>query len=115
MARIDVDASEVRALAGRLTRSTTRVEARAAAAVRKTAADMTRDAQRLAPVDTGALKGSISADVTGLSAVIGPTVSYGVFQELGTSEMRAQPYLSPAFDRRIGPFQRAIASLGGDL
>ena len=30
------------------------------------------------------------------SVVIGPTVEYGIYQELGTSIMDAQPYLLPA-------------------
>ena len=112
MVTFSVDTSEVRALSRRFAASAATAERRAATAVRKTARDIEADAKRLAPVDTGALKGSISATVTGLSAEVGPTVEYGVYQELGTSEMRAQPYLSPAFDRRVPSFVRALASIG---
>lgn len=28
--------------------------------------------------------------------VVGPTAEYGIYQELGTSKMKAQPYLFPA-------------------
>lgn len=71
-------------------------------------------AKRLAPVDTGALRNSIyvrfsdsnpSTTVTveelpkptnQFSAVIGPSVEYAIYVELGTSFMSAQPYLLPA-------------------
>ena len=116
MAGITVDVSDARAFAARCRTAADAAERRAVAAVRKTARDVQADAQRLAPVDTGALKSSISSTVDtfagGASAEVGPTVEYGSYVELGTSRMAGQPYLSPAFDRRIGPFTRAISKLG---
>jgi HK97 gp10 family phage protein len=59
-------------------------------------------AMRLAPVDTGRLRSSIShelaADARGFVATIGTNVDYAAHVELGTSRMRAQPYLRPALD-----------------
>ena len=94
-----------------------RLGARAAQVVRKTAADIQRDAKILAPVDTGNLRNSISTTTTGdgrtesMTAEIGPTANYGIFVELGTRKMRAQPYLFPAADRHEPAFVEAMARL----
>lgn len=59
-------------------------------------------AKRLAPVDTGRLRSSISRELgrdgRGLFAQIGTIVDYGPYVEFGTSRMRPQPYLRPALD-----------------
>jgi hypothetical protein len=59
------------------------------------------DAEALAPVRTGELKLSVRVDEIGrgiwrISAGTGLPDGRAVFQELGTSKMRAQPYLRPA-------------------
>jgi HK97 gp10 family phage protein len=55
-----------------------------------------------APVLTGALRRSIHTETATTSAgAVGRTgtnVEYGPFQEFGTSRMRAQPFLRPAYD-----------------
>lgn len=54
-------------------------------------------AKMLAPVDTGTLKNSIHVENTGLGKrIVTDSVEYGVYVELGTSRMAAQPYLVPA-------------------
>lgn len=57
-------------------------------------------AKRLCPVDTGRLRSSITEELRhdgdGLVEVVGTDVEYAAFVELGTSRMRAQPYLRPA-------------------
>ena len=57
-------------------------------------------AKRLAPVDTGRLRSSIThsleRDGRGLVGFVGSNVSYAIFQEFGTRYQRAQPYLRPA-------------------
>jgi HK97 gp10 family phage protein len=59
-------------------------------------------AVRRAPVDTGRLRSSIAhelgKDSRGFVARIGTNVEYAPHVELGTSLMRAQPYLRPALD-----------------
>lgn len=55
------------------------------------------DAKIRAPVATGALRNSIDAEEKNkLLWHIHDGVEYGIFQELGTSRMRAQPFLTPA-------------------
>lgn len=67
-----------------------------------------------APVDTGALRNSIYVSLKthnvppteatevlptptdNVSAYVGPSVEYAIYQELGTGEMEAQPFLIPA-------------------
>lgn len=92
----------------------TTVGARAAAATRKTGADITRDAKALAPVDTGNLRASIGTETTGdgragvMTVSIGPTASYGAYVETGTSRAAAQPFLWPATERHLPGWQAAL-------
>lgn len=92
----------------------------ARAALVKTAADIESDAKAFVPVDTGNLKNSISRDVVGLTAAIGPTASYGAYVEFGTSRQAPAAYMGPAFDRRAGFLEKALQQLadrslnGGD-
>lgn len=85
--------------------------------IRKGAADIQRDAKILAPVDTGNLRNSISTTITGdgrtgsMTAEIGPTASYGIYLELGTSRMAAQPFLFPATDRNEPAILAAMAQV----
>lgn len=113
-----LDTSQFRAVAARLATAGDRARGRLATAIVKTGYDIQADAQILAPVDTGALKNSISTSVSGSSASltveVGPTVEYGIWQELGTSTQPAQPYLGPAYDRRIPGLTDAIAQIGVD-
>lgn len=72
----------------------------------KAAVKIERRAKQLAPVDTGRLRGSVAhelgRDGRGLVARIGTDVHYGIFVELGTRRMRAQPFLRPALDSARG-------------
>jgi HK97 gp10 family phage protein len=116
-----IDTSELTALAGDARTGAARIGAKASAVVRKAAYDIERGAKAGAPVDTGALRSSISTSFSGdgrsgsMSAEVGPTVEYGVFLELGTSRMGPQPYLAPAFDAVLPGFTQAVAQLGGEI
>lgn len=111
------DASQLRKFAADLRTESGRVSARGAVVVRKVTQGIIRDAKAMAPVDTGNLRASISATYAGdgrsnrMTAEIGPTASYGIFLETGTSRMRAQPYLFPAADRWEPVFAQAMAQV----
>lgn len=114
---IHVDISQVRAVSSRLASAGGRVGLAASAALRKTAFDIEADAKVFAPFETGNLKNSISTTIVGdgrfglMAAEIGPTAEYGIYQEYGTSVQPGQPYMGPAYDRRIGPYTEALAEL----
>ena len=59
-----------------------------------------RHAKRVAPVKTGSLKQGIHVEPKqpALEMTVGDDVTYGVYQEFGTSKMKAQPFLRPARD-----------------
>lgn len=112
-----LDASQVRALGSRLTAAGPRVGAQAAAVLRRTAFAIEADAKALAPVDTGALEGSISTTIAGdgrhgaMTVEVGPTVEYGIYQEFGTSTQSGTPFLGPAFDRHAPGYAEALARI----
>lgn len=53
------------------------------------------EAKRLAPVDTGRLRASITHDSDETGAVIGTNLEYAPFVELSTRNTPAQPFLVP--------------------
>jgi HK97 gp10 family phage protein len=73
-------------------------------------------ARTVAPVDTGALRASISVDTptfdgASVSIEVGPEVNYGAFVEFGTSRASAQPYMIPAADQVTPRLEKALADL----
>ena len=63
-------------------------------------------------VDTGLLRNSITVtEVAPLTRDIGPTVSYGMFVELGTSHNAPYAFLLPAFMQHAGSVVVDIAHL----
>ena len=114
-----LDASEVLALADALDQAADAVGEALGTAVQKTAHDIEATAKAAAPVDTGALRNSISTEVTGgtgdVTAVVGPTVEYGGYVELGTSRMGPQPYLAPAFDQHLPALEQALGQAAAEV
>ena len=106
----------MRRVAADLTEQAETLVPRASAVVRKVAFDTEADAKRLAPVDTGNLRNSITTAVSngGLTAAVVATASYAVYQELGTSRHPPQPFMGPATDRNTPLFHEAMSQLGGD-
>ena len=53
-----------------------------------------------APVLTGALRSSIDFEkISGTLYTVSDGVAYGIFQELGTSRMTGQPFMTPAVEQ----------------
>ena len=67
-------------------------------------------AKKLAPVDTGNLRNSIThtVDEDEPSAYIGTNVEYAPYQELGTIHMKAQPFLKPAVADHANEYRKII-------
>lgn len=116
---MSADASQLAQLSANLKTSGERSQAKARAAVHKTARDIEADAKHMAPVRTGNLRNSISTEVSNLAsvaeAVIGPTAEYGAHVEFGTSRQTPQPYLGPAADNRLPSLEAALAELGVNI
>lgn len=109
------DVTELRALSKTFQVKGSDVEARAEVMVEKTAVDVEARSKVLARVDTGFLMGSISREVRGTSAVIGPTAHYGIYLETGTSRMRPYPFMGPSLDAVSPGFVKAAEMLGMDI
>jgi HK97 gp10 family phage protein len=62
------------------------------------------NAKRNAPVDTGALRASITKSVDNDVLHVGSDLDYSVYVELGTWRTRPQPYLRPALEQTRGVF-----------
>lgn len=105
---IDADFSAVNSLAADLGKAGVKATRMASLAVRKTALDIERDAKTAAPFKHGNLRNSISTDVVGLTAQVGPTADYGAHVEYGTYKMAPQPYMGPSTDRHEDAFYKAM-------
>lgn len=134
VAKVTVDTSGLKRIAGEL-------DPRARKVIAKAAMDVEDRARRAAPVDTGALRasiytsgGAIASDYVaaraiakglnpgatfddeekgegGLNAVIGASVEYAIHQEFGTKKMGAQPFLIPALEA----IRRSFLGAWGEL
>jgi HK97 gp10 family phage protein len=63
----------------------------------KAGAEIVRNVARvIAPKNTGALAASITVDMEGDDAQVGPTVDYARFPEFGTRYIQAQHYMEQA-------------------
>jgi HK97 gp10 family phage protein len=83
------------------------VEANAIKAVADVSADIERNAQARAPVQTGYLRSSIKAQAHGKSAEIEAGAEYAAYVEYGTYKMAARPFLSPAVEAAKDEFFNA--------
>lgn len=74
-----------------------------------------RYAKKIAPVQTGRLRGSITHTHDDESAYIGTNVEYAPYVELGTSRRTAKPYLKPAVQNNKDVFKKIIDEEFADL
>lgn len=108
-----MESSELRAFARELSTMSQEAEPRAKLVVTKGLTDIQAGAQMRAPVDTGYLRSSVTREVNGLEGVVGPTAHYGVYQEMGTSRMAAQPFLWPAAQSELPRIEQAFLQVMG--
>lgn len=109
------DFTQVAKLAADLGKASAEATRKASLVVQKTASGIENDAKQFAPVDTGALRNSISATVRSLHAEIGPTVNYAPYIEFGTWRAAPQPFMGPAADRHTAAFVSAMETIGGEI
>lgn len=77
-----------------------RIESNTDGALRAIAFQIEAEAKVRAPYKTGALKGGIEVEQQRkLTYLVTDAVEYGIYQELGTKRMKAQPFLVPAVDK----------------
>ena len=69
-----------------------------------------RAAKDLSPEDTANLKNSINykVDKSDKAVRIGTNVDYAIFQEKGTINMEAQPFLTPALENNINQIKKVV-------
>lgn len=74
--------------------------------VKMNGVELHKSAQRLAPVDTGHLKRSITLTVNegGLRAEVKPTAEYAPYLEYGTRYIAAQPFIRPSYQKQREQF-----------
>lgn len=110
---------EFELLARNFNHASRQVMPRARQAMKKALNDIGTGAKNRAPVDTGALRNSITTQTQGnrdyARGEVGPTVNYGGYVERGTSRMSAQPYLRPATDAVLPGYEQALGQITGDI
>lgn len=70
-------------------------------------------AKAKAPVRTGTLRRSIHSvfEAGGLRGIVGPSVGYGRYVELGTRRMGARPFMRPAAEAVLPQFKAAVQAI----
>ena len=70
-----------------------------------------KNAKKICPVDTGNLRNSITHQNDKDTVYIGTNVEYAPYVEMGTSRMRAQPYLGPAIVMHVAEYKETIETI----
>ena len=98
-------------LQGKLRRNATKDDVKRV--VLTNGAQMTNNAQRLAPVDTGRLAGSINLTLEddGMTAAVRDGVNYGAYVNFGTRFMPAQPFMTSSLQFQAERFKRDMGML----
>jgi HK97 gp10 family phage protein len=88
----------IRVLSNKLPHLPAELESDVTADVKRAAFEVEALAKAKAPVRTGTLRRSIHTVFSNndRTAVVGPSVDYGLYVEMGTRRMAARPYMRPA-------------------
>jgi len=75
--------------------------------------EMTKNAQRIAPVDTSNLKTKIDEEIKhgGLIGVVTSKAPYSGYLEFGTRFMDKRPFIKPAFEKQKVKFKSDLMRL----
>ena len=97
----------VRAIRGRFNHD------KVATVVKRNTAQAQQTAMRLAAVDTGFMKRSITmrVDITGLAGYIVASAEYSPYVEFGTRYMGSQPFMRPAAREQAPIFMNDLRNL----
>ena len=100
----------VRIVSNRLPQMPAQVRTLCAQEVERAARLIEADSKAKVPVRTGTLRRSIHTllENGGLRALVGPSVLYGKFVELGTRRMGARPYMRPAAAKHLPEFANRL-------
>lgn len=81
--------------------------------VKSNIVNMNKSMQKLAPVDTGYMKRSITSEFTdgGLTGTTEPHTDYAGYVEHGTRFQAAQPFVKPSFDVQKKVFKNDLERL----
>lgn len=76
-------------------------------------AELTRNAMRLAPVDTGRLAGSINLSLEdgGMTSVTRDGVHYGIYNDMGTRFMSGNGFMTSSYNLQAEKFKRDMEML----
>ncbi len=97
-----------------LDRITAEMKPKARVIVNKYGVAISGEAAKRSPKDTHALENSILAAskmIADLTYRVQDAVTYGIFQELGTSKMAANPFIVPAVEAWRERFYKAFGEL----
>lgn len=95
-----------------LMRASERLLGLMAKVVQETTEDVASEARRLAPVDTGKLRGSIETRTGGLDGEVVTDAPYAGYVEFGTSRAPAKPFLTPAAEIHRRRFISGLTETG---
>lgn len=104
MAGFEVNQSQVNALVQRLRAMAELDDVKEV--IRMNGAEMHKEMQRKAPVDTGHMKRTITISMgdSGLVATVKPTADYAPYVEFGTRFQSAQPFVRPSYHKQKQKF-----------
>lgn len=106
----------VRIVSNRLPSLPAAARAAVSAEVKRTAFAVEADGKRRAPVRTGRLRGSIHTEFPSeTSAVVGPSVEYGIYVEFGSRGRGARPFMRPAAEAVLPGFAARVRAILGKL
>lgn len=108
--KVDIEVRGLDALLGKLDKLPDQMRKGAERAVADETEEVTQDMRDSVPVDTGALRDGMQAEVDGLSGRAVSTAKHSFAVEGGTSKMPARPFAQPAAERSRQRFPERVSA-----